>query len=65
MSYEKPRQRKGMVCYSVRWDRDGKVREAIYRPITKADIEPDIGVRCTRPEKPSRGATVELQAKLI
>lgn len=33
---EKPKARRGMVCHWCRWDREGRVAEARYRPVEKA-----------------------------
>lgn len=29
---ERPRRIEGLVCYSVAWSKDGKIRSALYRP---------------------------------
>lgn len=31
MSYERPRERKGLVAWYARWNRDGTLREVRYR----------------------------------
>lgn len=28
---QKPARKPGLVCYFARWDRDGRLREALYR----------------------------------
>ena len=61
--YEKPRSKPGLVCYSVQWDRNGKIVRALYRKPGEAGNE--IARPCARNDRPGRGATAELQAKLI
>lgn len=41
--YQKPQQRKGMVCHWCRWNIDGTIREARYRPIREAKAEAAVG----------------------
>lgn len=62
MDYEKPRQKPGQVCYSCRWDRNGRLREALYRPISKPNLtEPE-----AHPTTALRGAlAAEAQGRLL
>ena len=32
MTYQKPKPRPGLVCWFVRWNPDGTIREARFRP---------------------------------
>lgn len=43
---ERPRQIDGLTCYSVAWDREGKIRTALYRPV-KGPWTPTLRRRCT------------------
>lgn len=62
MSYEKPKARPGMVCHYARWDRDGQLREARYRPIEKHAPEMDDPI----PARAPRGAlAAERQGQLL
>jgi len=40
MTYEKPRVRKGMVCWFCQWWPDGRVRRAYYRRMGREDRTP-------------------------
>lgn len=53
--------RKGMVCYSIAWWPDGRVRYALYRPIKPDPAAPQPEPVAKRRERTvARGALAEL-----
>lgn len=43
-SYQKPQQRKRMICHWCRWNADGTIRSALYRPARDDRNEGDAGL---------------------
>jgi hypothetical protein len=39
MKYQKPLERKGLICHFVKWDRDGRIREAQYRKPERRQLD--------------------------
>lgn len=56
--YQKPSRKPGLVCWYARWDRDGKLREALYRkPERGAQPAPKPAPAAPRPTPAAKSKT--------
>lgn len=65
MTIERPKVIAGKVCHHVRWDREGRIVEARYRPARVAREEARVEVAPHHEAPPTRRRATQAQGSLL